>query len=98
MDDAPPSAPSVRDLVEIMTFDPMAGILELEDALMRLKAGAAACGTPFDRHAVRNELQAATFRLREARTIRLLVGPTGALAIEVSPADVAVAKGSLSTL
>ena len=48
-----------------------------------MRDAAAAHGYPFDRHNVRNELQAATFRLREARAVRLLLGPTGALAIEI---------------
>ena len=92
MDDATPShAPD--DLIATLSFDPMAGITDLEPELARLKEEAAAHGTPFDRHSVRNELQAATFRLREARSVRLLVGPSGALAIEVAP-DVAIAKSS----
>ena len=98
MDDAPPSPLLTPDLVEVMAFDPMAGIVDLEESLNRLRAEAAVREIPIDRHAVRNELQAATFRLRESRTIRLLVGPTGALAIEVCSGDVAVAKGSLGAL
>ena len=42
-------------------------------------------GFAFDRHAARNELQAATFRLREPRRIRLVLAASGALAIEVAP-------------
>lgn len=73
-----------RDLIVTMAFDPMEGIVDLERHLEGMRDAAAANGTPFDRHHVRNELQAATFRLRAARTIRLLVGPSGALAIEVA--------------
>ena len=83
MDDAKPPAPA--DLTASMTFDPLVGIRDLEEHLARLKADTAAVGTPFDRHGVRNELQAATFRLRHAATIRLLVSPSGALAIETTP-------------
>ena len=48
-----------------------------------MRDSAALLGYDFDRHAARNELQAATFRLRQARRIRLLLGPSGAIAIEV---------------
>src|SRR3546814_6700711 len=68
-----------------MAFDPHAGIALLDRHLARMKASALAFGIPFDRHATRNELQAATFRLREARRIRLLLAPSGAMAIQVSP-------------
>jgi para-aminobenzoate synthetase/4-amino-4-deoxychorismate lyase len=73
------------DLIETMAFDPEQGIPLLERHLARMKASAIHFGFPFDRHATRNELQAATFRLREARRIRLLLGPSGAIAIQVSP-------------
>lgn len=76
--------PRKADLEAAMAFDPLTGIADLDAHLAAMKTAATAAGTPFDRHAVRNELQAATFRLREARRVRLLVGPTGALAIEVS--------------
>ncbi len=73
------------DLLETMAFDPEDGIPLLERHLARMRASAEAFGYPFDRHAVRNELQAATFRLRAARRLRLLLSPSGAIAIEVSP-------------
>jgi para-aminobenzoate synthetase/4-amino-4-deoxychorismate lyase len=73
------------DLIATMAFDPDQGIPLLERHLARMKASALFFGYPFDRHATRNELQAATFRLREARRIRLLLGPSGAIAIQVSP-------------
>ena len=44
---------------------------------------AEAQGFKFDRHAARNELQAATFGKRRRATARLLLSPTGAMAIEV---------------
>ena len=47
---------------------------------------AEAQGFKFDRHAARNELQAATFGKRRAATARLLLSPTGAMAIEVTTA------------
>jgi para-aminobenzoate synthetase/4-amino-4-deoxychorismate lyase len=73
------------DLIETMRFDPHDGIAEIERHLARMKGSAEALGFAFDRHDARNELQAATFRLREPRKIRLLLSPSGALAIEVRP-------------
>ncbi|HEV2078908.1 MAG TPA: aminodeoxychorismate synthase component I [Allosphingosinicella sp.] len=73
------------DLIETMRFDPHEGLLELERHLARLKASAQALGFTFDRHGARNELQAATFRLREPRRIRLLLSRTGMLSLEGRP-------------
>ncbi|HEX8554798.1 MAG TPA: aminotransferase class IV, partial [Sphingomonas sp.] len=71
------------DLIETMAFDPDEGLLRLEAHLVRLSASAAALGFACNRHDTRNELQAATFRLREPRRVRLLLSPSGAIAIEV---------------
>jgi para-aminobenzoate synthetase / 4-amino-4-deoxychorismate lyase len=71
------------DLIETMAFDPEIGLLRLEAHLERMKTSAAMLGFRFDRHAARNELQAATFRLRAPRRVRLLLAPSGAIAIEV---------------
>jgi len=96
MDFVTANAPTV-DLIETMAFDPIEGIALLERHLARMKESAALLGFAFDRHAARNELQAATFRLRTARRIRLVLATSGAVAIEVGrlpepPADsVAVA-------
>ena len=73
----------LADLEEIMQFDPEEGIANLDDHLDRLGQAAAERGFVFDRHAARNELQAATFGKRRAATARLLLSPTGAMAIEV---------------
>ena len=73
------------DLIETMRFDPMEGIPLLERHLSRMKSSAEALGFVFDRHSVRNELQAATFRLRAASKVRLLLGPSGAISIGISP-------------
>jgi para-aminobenzoate synthetase/4-amino-4-deoxychorismate lyase len=72
------------DLIETMAFDPEHGILLLDRHLERLAASARAFAFAFDRHAARNELQAATFRLRAPRKVRLLLAPGGAIAIEVA--------------
>ena len=72
------------DLIETMAFDPVDGILQLERHLLRMKDSAALLGFAFDRHDARNELQAATFRLREGKRIRLLLAKSGAVAIEIA--------------
>lgn len=74
------------DLIETMAFDPDEGVLRLERHLERLKASADALGFAFDRHGARNDLQAATFRLRGAARLRLLLSPAGSVAVEVGPA------------
>ena len=70
-----------------MRFDPDEGIADLDTHLDRLKASAEGQGFRFDRHAARNELQAATFGKRRAAIARLLLSPTGAMAIEVKAED-----------
>jgi para-aminobenzoate synthetase/4-amino-4-deoxychorismate lyase len=76
----------MNDLEETMDFDPEDGIANLDMHLDRLKAAAEAQGFKFDRHAARNELQAATFGKRRAAKARLVLSPTGAMAIEVRSA------------
>ncbi|HEX8839364.1 MAG TPA: hypothetical protein VF750_02710 [Sphingomicrobium sp.] len=76
----------MSDLEETMQFDPEEGIANLDVHLDRLKNAAEAQGFKFDRHAARNELQAATFGRRRASTARLVLSPTGAMAIEVRSA------------
>lgn len=79
--------PPRRDLEEVMDFDPEEGIANLEHHLDRLKAEADGVGFRFDRHAARNELQAATFGKRSPGTARLLLSRTGAMAIELKNAN-----------
>lgn len=73
------------DLIETMRFDPVEGIEHLEKHLARMKASARALGFLFDRHAARNELQAATFRVKALSKVRLLLSARGRFAIEVRP-------------
>ena len=75
--------PAKRDLEEVMDFDPDEGIANLEEHLDRLKGQADQAGFRFDRHAARNELQAATFGRRTPAKARLLLSPSGAIAIEL---------------
>ena len=76
-----------KDLVETMRFDPDDGIVDIDAHLDRLMQAAAGQGFVFDRHAARNELQAATFGRTRPAIARLLLSPTGAMAIEVRAAD-----------
>ena len=71
------------DLAVTMRFDPEDGIADLETHLDQLKREAEAAGFKFDHHAARNELQAATFGRRGVATARLVLSPTGTMAIEV---------------
>ncbi|MEO6360589.1 MAG: hypothetical protein ABIO43_08460 [Sphingomicrobium sp.] len=71
------------DLEAMMRFDPEEGIQDLCDHLQQLSDAAEQRGFSFDRHAARNELQAATFGRRTAATARLVLSPTGTMAIEV---------------
>lgn len=73
------------DLIETMRFDPHEGVVELDRHLDRLKASAQALDFRFDRHGARNELQAATFGRRTPGLARLLLSPTGTMAVEVRP-------------
>ncbi len=86
------------DLIETMAFDPRSGIVLLERHLERMKSSANAFGFEFDRHAARNALQVATFRLLGPSRVRLLLAKSGAIAIEIGaippaptgPVDVAI--------
>lgn len=71
------------DLIETMRFEPADGILRLELHLERMKESARALDFEFDRHDTRNRLHAATFHLERASKLRLLLGRSGAIAIEI---------------
>lgn len=73
------------DLIETMRFEPSEGIAELDRHLARMKASADALDFLFDRHAARNELQAATFGRKAPAMVRLLLSRTGTMAIQVKP-------------
>ena len=75
------------DLIETMGFDPSEGIVELERHLDRLKKSADDLDFQFDRHAARNELQAATFGRKHRAMVRLLLSRSGAMAIQVKRFD-----------
>jgi para-aminobenzoate synthetase/4-amino-4-deoxychorismate lyase len=73
------------DLIETMRFAPDGGIARLEQHLARMKASAAALGFAFDRHALRNQIQALCFELDAPTKVRLLVARSGASALETAP-------------
>ena len=73
------------DLIETMRFDPQAGVIDLDRHLDRMRGAAEDLEFQFDRHAARNELQAATFRRKEPAMVRLLLSPKGSMAIELKP-------------
>ena len=75
------------DLIETMGFDPSEGIVELDRHLDRMRNSAADLDFAFDRHAARNELQAATFGRKQRAMVRLLLSRSGAMAIQVKPYD-----------
>ncbi|MFP5456355.1 MAG: aminotransferase class IV [Alphaproteobacteria bacterium] len=87
------------DLIETMRFEALDGFVELERHLERMRRSADSLGFRFNRHDCRNELQAATFRLTHDARVRLLLGRSGTIAIEVrslpprpvEPVDVALA-------
>ncbi|WP_254603124.1 aminodeoxychorismate synthase component I [Sphingomonas bacterium] len=86
------------DLIETMAFDPQSGLQRLDLHLARLDASAAAFGFAFDRHAARNELQAATFRLRTPRRIRLLLARSGAIVVQVGAMPEPVAAMTIAVV
>jgi len=86
------------DLLETMAFTPQDGIPLLELHLERIKASAAELGFSFDRHAVRNAIQALCFETTGPARLRLMVARSGAYALEIgtlpapmaTPAQVAI--------
>ena len=73
------------DLIETMAFDPASGIARLEAHLERMKTSASALDFEFDRHAARNAIQAITFHQEAPAMVRLHLGQSGELAIELKP-------------
>ena len=71
------------DLIETMRFTPDAGIALLELHLERIKASASELGFAFDRHAVRNAIQALCFEADGPAKVRLLVARSGAYCLEL---------------
>ena len=73
------------DLIETMRFTPDEGVPLLELHLERIKASAAELGFTFDRHAVRNAIQALCFEADAPARLRLLASRGGAYSLELGP-------------
>ncbi len=71
------------DLIETMAFTPDDGIPLLELHLQRLGASAAELGFAFDRHAVRNAIQALCFDAERPAKLRLVLARSGAYSLEL---------------
>ncbi|PKP90161.1 MAG: aminodeoxychorismate synthase, component I [Alphaproteobacteria bacterium HGW-Alphaproteobacteria-14] len=82
---APELTAPAFDLIETMRFAPDSGIALLELHLARMKRSAEILGFAFDRHAVRNQIQALCFELDAPARLRLLVARSGASALEAGP-------------
>ncbi|MCZ8321659.1 MAG: aminodeoxychorismate synthase component I [Novosphingobium sp.] len=80
-----PDAAAQFDLIETMAFTPEGGIPLLELHLERIKASAAELGFAFDRHAVRNAIQALCFEADAPSKVRLLAARSGAYSLEIAP-------------
>lgn len=93
-------SPASFDLIETMCFTPEKGIPLLELHLERIKSSAAELGFSFDRHAVRNAIQALCFDAERPAKLRLVAARSGAYALELAdladaipqPATVAVLR------
>lgn len=73
------------DLIETMHFSPDHGAALLELHLERIKASADELGFAFDRHAVRNAVQALCFEADAPARLRLLAARSGAYSLELGP-------------
>ncbi|WP_324697229.1 aminodeoxychorismate synthase component I [Novosphingobium aerophilum] len=78
------SSPASFDLIETMCFTPEKGIPLLELHLERIRASAETLGFSFDRHAVRNAIQALCFDADAPSKLRLVASRSGAYALELS--------------
>ncbi len=76
------------DLIETMRFTPEDGAPLLELHLERIKASAAELGYAFDRHAVRNAIQALCFAADAPARLRLVTARSGAYSLELGPLPV----------
>ena len=78
------------DLIETMRFTPEDGVPLLELHLERIKASAAELGFVFDRHAVRNAIQALCFDADAPARLRLMTARSGAYSLELGPLPAAL--------
>jgi para-aminobenzoate synthetase/4-amino-4-deoxychorismate lyase len=83
------------DLIETMHFDPHEGVALLELHLERMRKSAAELGFAFDRHGLRNAIQALCFDIAEPAKLRLMVARSGAHALEVAPLPAPIAEPAI---
>ena len=83
------------DLIETMRFTPEDGAPLLELHLERITASAAELGFAFDRHAVRNAVQALCFEADAPARLRLLAARGGAYSLELGPLPVPLGRPAL---
>ena len=83
------------DLIETMHFDPHEGVALLELHLERMRASAAELGFAFDRHGLRNAIQALCFDIAEPAKLRLMVARSGAHTLEVAPLPAPLAQPAI---
>jgi para-aminobenzoate synthetase/4-amino-4-deoxychorismate lyase len=83
------------DLLETMAFSPDDGIPLLEFHLERIKASAAELGFVFDRHAVRNAIQALCFDAEKPAKLRLVAARSGAFSLELAEMPAALPDPAL---
>ena len=79
------------DLIETMAFTPEDGIALLDMHMARLARSAHELGFSFDRHAIKNAIQALCFDAEEAAKVRLLLARSGHFSLELSPMPEAAA-------
>lgn len=71
------------DLIETMRFTPEDGIPLLELHLERLRESTQALGFAYDRHALRNAIQALCFDAERPSKLRLVAARSGAFSLEL---------------
>lgn len=86
------------DLIETMRFTPDEGIPLLELHLERIKASAGELGFAFDRHAVRNAIQALCFDAEAPSRLRLCVARSGAYTLDLASLPEALPQPALCAL
>lgn len=82
---APPPRDQARfDLIETMRFTPDDGIPLLELHLERLRESTQTLGFEYDRHALRNAIQALCFDAERPSRLRLVAARSGAFSLELT--------------
>ncbi|MFA7587912.1 MAG: aminodeoxychorismate synthase component I [Novosphingobium sp.] len=83
------------DLIETMAFRPDDGVPLLEAHLGRMSKSAAELGFAFDRHAVRNAIQALCFEADTPARLRLMLARSGAFSLQLSAMPKALSAPAL---